>query len=152
MFESSALLGGELWRLVTAHFTHLSTSHLAWNTATFLVLLLWSSKLGKLDESLEFVAVAAPALSVLLLLAGIDWYLGLSGVLHGLLVLLLLQSTAVIKWPGIALLVVKLWLQPRFDGVSTVQQSLPVLHEAHWLGVALALGYCLLRRPGLQLS
>jgi rhomboid family GlyGly-CTERM serine protease len=37
-FDRAAIARGELWRLVTGHWTHWSPSHLAWDLAAFLAL------------------------------------------------------------------------------------------------------------------
>jgi len=38
LYDRSALVHHELWRLMTCHWVHLSTDHLFWSAATFLVL------------------------------------------------------------------------------------------------------------------
>jgi rhomboid family GlyGly-CTERM serine protease len=38
LYDRSALAYHELWRLITCHWVHLSTDHLFWSAATFLVL------------------------------------------------------------------------------------------------------------------
>jgi rhomboid family GlyGly-CTERM serine protease len=38
LYDRSALAHHELWRLMTCHWVHLSTDHLFWSAATFLVL------------------------------------------------------------------------------------------------------------------
>ncbi len=38
LYDRSALFHHELWRLITCHWVHLSTDHLFWSAATFLVL------------------------------------------------------------------------------------------------------------------
>lgn len=78
---------GEIWRFVTAHFAHLSTSHLLLNMlGLFLTWLL----VGRYFSALQWIFVAAA--SVTLQAAGfwfLDsnmlWYVGMSGMLHGLM-------------------------------------------------------------------
>ncbi|MDH5502291.1 MAG: rhombosortase, partial [Gammaproteobacteria bacterium] len=78
---------GELWRLLTGHLAHLGWTHLLLNGAG--LGLVWCLVAGSLS-------LAGWALVVLLTIAGIDagflllrpdlaWYVGLSGLLHGLL-------------------------------------------------------------------
>lgn len=86
-WERASLAAGEYWRLVSGHFVHLGWSHLGLNLAGLgLVWLLVGRRFG------------APAWLVIIAatLAGIDlgfwylepqlaWYVGLSGLLHGVL-------------------------------------------------------------------
>lgn len=37
-FDRARLAGGELWRLISCHWTHFSSNHLLWDTAVFAVL------------------------------------------------------------------------------------------------------------------
>jgi len=86
-YERTALNSGELWRLITAHLVHLSWGHLWLNlTALGLMALLFQGLLRAGDW------VLAGMLGALSIDAGlyafnaeIQWYVGLSGVLHGLL-------------------------------------------------------------------
>jgi rhomboid family GlyGly-CTERM serine protease len=79
---------GETWRLLSGHFTHLGWSHLALNGAG--LLLVWFL-IG------QSYAISTWILITLLTIATIDsafwflnpelyWYVGMSGLLHGLLV------------------------------------------------------------------
>ena len=87
-YERSAIGGGELWRLLTGHLAHLGMAHLLMNAAG--LVLVWVL-VGRAVSQIHYLLVA------LLLIAIIDggfwlfdpdlrWYVGLSGLLHGLLV------------------------------------------------------------------
>ncbi len=78
---------GELWRLASGHLVHLGWSHFAMNVAA--LLLIWLL-VGRSFRPLQWLLIIAGVM------AGIDagfwfldtqllWYVGLSGVLHGLL-------------------------------------------------------------------
>jgi len=86
-FDRAALAAGEIWRLVTGHFAHLGVSHLLLNGAGFL--LIWYL-INTAFSRMQWLFVT------LVVIAGIDfgfwffepnlaWYVGLSGMLHGLL-------------------------------------------------------------------
>jgi rhomboid family GlyGly-CTERM serine protease len=86
-FDRTGLAAGELWRLVSAHFVHLGVSHLLLNAAG--LLLVWYLVSSSFSSS-QWLLVT------LLVVAGVDaglwflepqliWYVGLSGLLHGLL-------------------------------------------------------------------
>ena len=83
-----ALLGAEPWRVLTGHLTHLGWTHLALNLAGLAAV--WAL-LGALLRPAAWLAVfVACALGVsgglYLLDPGLAWYVGLSGVLHGMFV------------------------------------------------------------------
>lgn len=80
-YDRAAVLRGELWRLLTGHWTHLSADHLALDVVAFAALgaalawrgrrIFWRTVLG-----------SAAAISLSLLLLGPQWssYRGLSGI------------------------------------------------------------------------
>ena len=87
-YDRLAIADGEYWRLLTAHFVHLGSTHLVLNLAG--LLLVWLL-VGRYYTGLQWLGVLA--CSVVTVSGGfwfIDtymlWYVGLSGVLHGLLV------------------------------------------------------------------
>jgi len=86
-YDRPGIGNGELWRLVTGHLVHLGTSHLVLNLAG--LLLVWYLVGG-------YMRTAAWLLVLVTVMLGIDaglwwlqpqlvWYVGLSGLLHGLL-------------------------------------------------------------------
>lgn len=86
-FDRQGLGDGELWRLATGHLVHLNAQHLALNA--FGVLLVWLLVGDSLSRGRWFVVLF---LIIVLMDAafwwlspGLDWYLGLSGALHGML-------------------------------------------------------------------
>jgi len=86
-FYRPGLAAGELWRLLSAHFVHLGASHLLLNAAG--LLLVWylvSASFSSLNWLLVTVLVVAGVDAGLWFLEPqLVWYVGLSGVLHGLL-------------------------------------------------------------------
>lgn len=138
-YERDGVLHGELWRLVTAHLVHGDTRHLAFNmlgTAMLAVLFphTYSTKqwLGVLASSALVID-----LGFLLLEPSLSWYVGASGVLHGVLAagaIAWLRSGH--RWAGAilgALLLVKLaWEQTH--GALSLVTSLPVIVDAHAYG------------------
>jgi rhomboid family GlyGly-CTERM serine protease len=86
-WDRSALASGELWRLVTGHFVHLGWSHLGLNLAG-LALVTWIT--GGAYGLLRWTVIAVVTIAVIdagfwYLYGNLDWYVGLSGLLHGLL-------------------------------------------------------------------
>ncbi|MDZ7643648.1 MAG: rhombosortase [Woeseiaceae bacterium] len=96
-YGRGAIADGEAWRLLTGHFVHLGGRHLGMNLLA--LLLIWVL-VGRNLRIAQWLAVTA------VVIAGIDagfwwlepqleWYVGLSGVLHGLLVAGMLAG-----WPA----------------------------------------------------
>lgn len=86
-WDRSGLASGELWRLVTGHFVHLGWSHLGLNLAG-LALVTWIT--GAAYGLLRWAVIALATIVVIdagfwYLYPELDWYVGLSGLLHGLL-------------------------------------------------------------------
>jgi rhomboid family GlyGly-CTERM serine protease len=78
---------GESWRFLTGHFAHLSWSHLALNSAG--LVLVWFL-IGRNFDLVSWLLVIATILAVMdvafwLLSPELYWYVGMSGMLHGLL-------------------------------------------------------------------
>ena len=87
-YEREGLQAGEAWRLLMAHFVHLGWSHLALNVAG-LAIVVWL--VGHTFDGLRWLfimllSIAAIDAGLWFLNAEIEWYVGLSGTLHGLLV------------------------------------------------------------------
>lgn len=85
-FEHHAILQGEAWRLLTGHLVHLGWMHYAMN-------MLGLAAIASLFPGpvapyrilvLMTVSALTASLGLLIFSAGINWYVGLSGVLHGL--------------------------------------------------------------------
>jgi rhomboid family GlyGly-CTERM serine protease len=96
-YDRTALEAGQVWRLLTGHLVHLGWGHLWPN---LLALLLIGGLVEEFLKPLEWVAVSVVA--ALGIDAGlyafdpeVQWYVGLSGVLHGLVAcggLMMLQA------------------------------------------------------------
>jgi len=86
-FDRPAIASGEMWRLLTGHLVHLGASHLALNLAG--LLLVWYLIGDVFNRSQWLVIVVADFVVVNLglwfLQPQLVWYVGLSGILHGLL-------------------------------------------------------------------
>jgi len=143
-YERQALASGEWWRLISAHWVHLNARHL-WLDSAGLVLL-WS-----------LYARALRAWQWLLVLAGgsaaidaglwwwqpqLQWYVGLSGILHGVW-----AAGAVAEgrrqggwaWLMLLVLAVKLFLEQQSGG-SLLVGDFPVVTVAHLYGALGGLG------------
>jgi len=84
-YQRDAIENGEYWRLVSGHLVHLGFGHLWPNLAALVVI-------GALFEGVfrngdwwraSIASAAAIDLGLYVLDPSVDWYVGLSGVLHG---------------------------------------------------------------------
>ncbi len=84
-YERAAILDGEFWRLVSGHFVHLGWSHLLLNLAglTLVWLMLGSQFSSAQWLVLTGVSLATISACFLLFEPRLQWYVGLSGLLHG---------------------------------------------------------------------
>ncbi|MGI9235331.1 MAG: rhombosortase [Woeseiaceae bacterium] len=86
-FDRTGILSGELWRLVTGHFVHLGAPHFALNAAG--LALVWYL-VGTAYNWRNWLLVAAVSLVTMdlglwIVNPTLDWYVGLSGLLHAFL-------------------------------------------------------------------
>ena len=86
-YDRAAIADGEYWRLLSGHFVHLGYSHLALNLVGLLFVWLL---VGRLYNTQRWLLVTV--ISIVFMDAGfwfldadLRWYVGLSGLLHGLL-------------------------------------------------------------------
>ena len=93
LIDLRALTGFDPWRLFTGHLVHGSLTHLLLNLAFFMALGgLRERRVGTIRFLLEYALLAAcVAVGVRLLHSGWSSYCGLSGVVYGTLVLVLLD-------------------------------------------------------------
>ncbi|MBT8100627.1 MAG: rhombosortase [Gammaproteobacteria bacterium] len=86
-YDSEGIAGGELFRLVSGHLVHLGWPHLVLNLAG--LVLVWLL-VGSRFSSWQWLAIIAASMltidaGFLVLMPDLAWYVGLSGVLHGML-------------------------------------------------------------------
>jgi len=86
-YARGAIGEGEIWRLVSGHFTHLGWSHLLLNAAGLVFVWYLVGRDFKPGQWLLilFACVAGIDLGFWFLNPNLSWYVGLSGVLHGML-------------------------------------------------------------------
>jgi len=141
-YERSAVLAGEAWRLVTGHLVHADLVHLGWNVLGVLIVAFLVARDYSWRQWLVIlgVSIATTDLGFLLLEPQLDWYVGFSGVLHGLmaagLVAWLRTSRDAITWIVTGLFAAKLAWE-HFAGplpFTAASLAVPVVHEAHTYG------------------
>jgi len=155
LYDRSALVHHELWRLVTCHWVHLSGDHLFWSAATFLGL---GSLCELMDKKMYYAAVAFSAV----LIPAVIWlgmpdlmiYGGLSGLdcaLYALLMVLMIkreiQSGSRVWVAFFSLLLVGLMAKIAYETVtgltlfvSNVHSAMVPVPLAHLVGAVVGAG------------
>lgn len=136
-WQRAAILHGEWFRLISAHFVHANLGHAVANALALLVLWSLFQRALPLWQWLLAIPLCALLISALLFTTGIDWYVGFSGVLHGLLVLALCRDGR-LSWPLRALLLaavaMKIGAEQVFGADSGEWLNIDVVSEAHLFG------------------
>jgi rhomboid family GlyGly-CTERM serine protease len=152
-FDRAGITGGEYWRLLTGHLVHLGWGHLALNVLG--LFLVWSI-CGRAFSARGWCVV------LLLVLAGTDaglwfldpqleWYVGLSGLLHGMLmagiVALLLKGSRDLLLLGLLVAAKVIWEQligplPGSEGLA----GAAVVVNAHLYGALAGVAAVVLTR------
>jgi rhomboid family GlyGly-CTERM serine protease len=141
-YDRTAVAAGQWWRLVTAHVSHLSVAHGLMNVAA-IGLLGWLFRDdfdGYTWAGGYLVSALAIGLGLFWFWPDVGWYVGLSGILHGLgiaggLVWLLGGE----RLAG-GLLLAALALKLAYEAIggplpgTAAAAGGPVLVESHWLG------------------
>ena len=153
-YHRQAVLDGQLYRLLTAHLVHTNIYHSLLNLGG--LILVWGIAFQYVSSRDWLIALC---LSAVLVSAGlvlfnpeVQWYRGLSGILHGLLVVAVLkarQLPGLIRGIILFLFVVKVLMEQTQSGFWQSEQLIgaPVIVDAHLYGlVAGFLSYLLLGR------
>lgn len=140
VFDRNAILDGEWWRLLSGHWVHSDTAHLAWNIGALIVL---GWLIERTSRRLLLIALlagmATVSLGVWLLLPGLDYYCGLSGVLNTLLLVALHRLWGETRHPIVSvtaiLAVIKLIVELSSHQAVLTHTAWPSVPEAHLAGV-----------------
>jgi rhomboid family GlyGly-CTERM serine protease len=137
-YDRAALAAGEAWRLITGHLVHLDLRHAILNCLG--LALMWA--LFARDYSprqwllIVLVSMAAIDAGLWLCDSTVEWYVGSSGVLHGVMAagtLAQLRRGEPTGWILLAFLAVKLAYEHWFGGLPL--SGTAVVVDAHLFGV-----------------
>jgi len=86
-YDRAAIADGQYWRLLSGHFSHLGYSHLLLNLSGLVLVWLLVGRLYTTPQWLLVAVVSVVAMDAgfWFIDANLRWYVGLSGMLHGLL-------------------------------------------------------------------
>ncbi len=141
-FDRVALQQGQWWRWITGHWVHLNLKHALLNLGGLgLIALIFIQELEWLPDTLAFFACCILVSAGLWWFSDRDVYVGLSGVLHGLMIYYLIRTYSVT--PKISLLGLfgvsakVLWEQTRWSDTASTALLIggPVAVEAHLFGL-----------------
>jgi len=155
-YDRAALAAGELWRLLTGHLVHLSVRHAVVNALG--LGLLWALFARDYSPRQWLLVVLASALAIdaglWLRDSTVAWYVGSSGVLHGVLAAgtwAHLRRREAEGW-GLALVLLAKLLYEQLHGPLPFSGTREVVVNAHLYGVLGGLAAALALRPrGLPL-
>jgi rhomboid family GlyGly-CTERM serine protease len=142
-FERDAVAHGQWWRLLTAHLVHLGPKHLLLDGAALVLLwALFARSMGVRSWLLVILGTTtAIDIGLWWLAPAVQWYAGISGVLHGVWAVGAVQSARRREITGgllLLALIAKL-VREQYVGASLMVASFPVVVEAHLYGALGAL-------------
>jgi rhomboid family GlyGly-CTERM serine protease len=138
-YDRAAVAAGELWRLLTAHLAHLDDRHLGVNLAGLWLLAFLFRHQFTITRAL-IVTLASMLLidaGLYFILSGLDWYVGLSGVLHGIWAAGAIGALWVDRQLGIlslGLLALKLGYEQLLGPLPLSGSASAVVYQAHLFG------------------
>lgn len=144
-FNRQQVLSGGIWRLLTGHWVHTNMQHLILNVAASLLIYFSFFSQIKTSELLVCSFVFSILISVLLLFIypDLQWYNGLSGLLHALVAYFSLRQIYKgnnLYWIGIFVVWLKVIAESVQAGTGHINliDDMLVINQAHLVGVFVA--------------
>jgi rhomboid family GlyGly-CTERM serine protease len=132
----------EIWRWLSAHLVHLSIGHLLLNLAALVILVMLAETLTATNRWPMQSWMMPASVSLLVIDLGlaselfrVQWYAGLSGILHGLFAWLVLFLALGKRPPSLRFLALALYLGGLAKAANDLQTPVGVVG---WLGIPLA--------------
>jgi rhomboid family GlyGly-CTERM serine protease len=158
-FDREAIAEGQWYRLVTGHLVHLGWRHALLNGAGLLLLPLIAAEDTRWFSWLVRYLVLSIGIGLALFFGqpGLEWYVGMSGVLHGLFFLAVFPLA--LKRDLLACVVLLLLVGKaaweHYHGPLHFSQAVlgqPVIVAAHSYGIAIAMAYALVAAASARLG
>jgi rhomboid family GlyGly-CTERM serine protease len=139
-YDRNALLAGQWWRLASAHLVHLDLRHTVLNGLG--LILMWALIVRDYRARQWFLILLTSAAFIDAGLwfrdSGVEWYVGASGVLHGVMAAGVLALLRRRELSGVllgAFLIGKLIYEQTTGALPFAGASVPVVVDAHLYGV-----------------
>ncbi len=148
-YDRAEIAAGELWRIITGHLAHLGWSHLAMNVAGLVLVTYIFAPPGKAWawSGWMFLAAMLTSAGLYFFSPQLGFYVGLSGALHGMIVIGALRWMQHGDFMGLFVLIIvvaKIVWEQLFGAMPMSQQMAggPVAVDAHLWGAlaGLAIG------------
>jgi len=140
VYDRSAITSGEWWRLITAHWVHSDGQHALWDIGALVILGGYSERyLGK--QIFLFLLTASLLTSILIwvFIPWIEYYCGLSGILHTLLITGMYACWREQQDPVFLLIITLTVLKTLFEMTSNnavfTNTAWPILPFSHLYGI-----------------
>jgi rhomboid family GlyGly-CTERM serine protease len=138
-YERVAIVAGQWWRLLTAHFVHIDLEHALLNIMG--VVLMWAIFARDLTPRQWLIITAVVVLTIDAGLwfrdTGVDWYVGASGALHGFMAAgtyVHLRRGDLDGWVLLVFIVLKLGYEQLHGVLPFAESGMPVVLNAHLYG------------------
>lgn len=142
-YNREQILTGEYWRIITSHFIHLSQTHLILNLLALFIIWTLVGKVFTQRQWLTLIVLLAIFISLSFLIFNPELlsYVGLSGVLHGILVagtIVKIRKKIDYLLPG--LITLKLIVEQTYGTISSHKELIggEVIVDAHLYGSLVA--------------
>ena len=143
-FGFSADISGQLWRALSAHWTHLSNNHYIFNLLGLIIITYIFEEELSLYDCLITPCLFALFISLsFYIFPPIGIYAGFSGILHGLWTLGALQADKSFKIIAICALCIKIIVELLFP--SGFKYEFIISHTAHLSGITAAILYFMVK-------
>ena len=151
-YEREGLAAGQWWRLITAHIVHLDLEHAALNCLGLVLMWALFARDYTPRQWLPILLAAICAIDAGLWMrdSTIDWYVGSSGALHGVMAagtLAHVRRRDLDGWILAAFLVLKLGYEQGHGALPFSQSGAGVVVDAHLYGALGALAVAGFMRP-----
>lgn len=140
-YENTFSSSREWWRLLSGHFAHLGWMHLILNLiGLWVIFLIYGQYSRPLHLFISMLLIAfGISLGLLVFSPKVGWYIGFSGILHGLIILLALENYQKEKKFNIAVLIlvtIKLLWEQLFGVAESMENIIGgrVVFDAHLYG------------------
>lgn len=152
-YNRNAIQSGQVWRIFTGHLLHTNNYHLALNLAALILLALIHNKFysPKLLTTFYVTTSIAVSTGIYLFTPEMIYYVGLSGILHGLFVLGALYDIKHKEKTGYLLLigiVAKVLHEQWFGATESLKQLIDadVAIDSHLYGMCTGIAFFFLHR------